>query len=144
MVTTMSSARRRALGRRPLVRIGLALMALMATIVLAACGSGIEEPPAAAAGAGSGNVVKIEGKPSGELTISNWPLYIDKKTVPDFEKETGVSVAYKEDVNSNEEFFAKMQPLLANGQSGGRSLMVVTDWMVKKMKELGYLQEFEP
>ena len=64
--------------------------------------------------------------------------------MPDFEKETGVSVKYVEDVNSNEEFFAKMQPLLANGESGGRSLFVVTDWMAKKMHELGYLQEFEP
>jgi spermidine/putrescine transport system substrate-binding protein len=130
-------------GRRALTRLGLALMALAATIVLAACGSGIEEPPAVATG-GSGDQVKIEGKPSGEVTISNWPLYIDKKTVPDFEKETGVSVKYAEDVNSNEEFFAKMQPLLANGQSGGRSLMIVTDWMAKKMHELGYLQEFDP
>jgi spermidine/putrescine transport system substrate-binding protein len=141
---TMSDARRRALGRRPLVRIGLALMALAATIVLAACGSGIEEPPAAAAGAGSGNEVKVEKKASGEITISNWPYYIDKETVPDFEKESGVSVKYIEDVNSNEEFFAKMQPLLSEGKSGGRSLMVVTDWMAKRMHELGYLQEFEP
>jgi spermidine/putrescine transport system substrate-binding protein len=131
-------------GRRALARVGLALLALAATIVLAACGSGIEEPPAAASSGGSGNEVKIEGKPSGEVTISNWPLYIDKQTVPDFEKATGVSVHYAEDVNSNEEFFAKMQPLLANGQSGGRSLMIVTDWMAKKMNELGYLQEFEP
>jgi spermidine/putrescine transport system substrate-binding protein len=143
-VATMSSAAQRALGRRPLVRVGLALMALMATIVLAACGSGIEEPPAAAAGAGPGNEVKVERKASGELTISNWPYYIDKNTVPDFEKATGVSVKYIEDVNSNEAFFAKVQPLLAEGKSGGRSLMVVTDWMAKKMHEFGYVQEFEP
>ncbi len=78
------------------------------------------------------------------MTISNWPLYIDKKTVGDFEKETGVSVKYVEDVNSNEEFFAKLRPELAEGNSGGRSLFVVTDWMAKKMHELGYLQEFEP
>jgi hypothetical protein len=126
------------------VSIGLALAALVATIVLAACGSGIEQPPAAAASAGSGNEVKVEAKPSGSMTISNWPLYIDKKTVGDFEKETGVSVKYVEDVNSNEEFFAKLQPLLAEGKSGERSLFVVTDWMAKKMHELGYLQEFEP
>ena len=130
---------------KQITRLALALAALGACIVLSACGSGIEEPPATAAGGGgNGNRVKVEGKPSGELTISNWPLYIDKQTVPDFEKETGVSVKYVEDVNANEEFFAKMQPLLANGQSGGRSLFVVTDWMANKMNELGYLQEFEP
>src|SRR5829696_8258730 len=61
--------------------------------------------------------VKLEGKPSGELTISNWPLYIDKQTVPDFEKESGVSVKYIEDVNDNVEFFGKVQPLLAKGES---------------------------
>ena len=63
--------------------------------------------------------VKLAGKPSGDLTISNWPLYIDKNTVPNFEKATGVSVKYIEDVNDNAEFFGKMQPLLAKGQSGG-------------------------
>lgn len=131
-------------GRRELTIIGLALLALAATIVLAACGSGIEQPPAEAASAGGSNQVKVEKKASGELVISNWPLYIDKQTVPDFEKETGVSVKYVEDVNSNEEFFAKMQPLLAEGKSGGRSLFIVTDWMAKKMHEFGYLQEFEP
>src|SRR5664279_6639918 len=130
-------------GSAALLKLALALAALAATVVLTACGSGIEQPPAQAAATG-GNEAKIEGKPSGELTISNWPLYIDKKTVPDFEKETGVSVKYVEDVNSNEEFFAKMQPLLTNGESGGRSIFVVTDWMAKKMHEFGYLQEFEP
>ena len=127
-------------------RIALALAVLAAALGLAACGSGIEAggDPAGAAGGGSGNRVELEAKASGDLTISNWPLYIDKQTVPDFEDETGVSVKYVEDVNSNEDFLAKMQPLLANGDSGGRSLMVVTDWMANKMNELGYLQEFDP
>ena len=77
------------------------------------------------------------------LTISNWPLYIDKQTVPDFEKTTGVSVKYIEDVNDNDEFFGKVQPLLDQGESGGRSIFVVTDWMANKMHELGYLQNFD-
>ncbi|MGE0068363.1 MAG: spermidine/putrescine ABC transporter substrate-binding protein [Solirubrobacterales bacterium] len=133
------------MSRATITKLALALAALAAAVALAARGSGIEEPPATAAeGGANGNRVAIEGKPSGDLTISNWPLYIDKKTVPDFEKETGVSVKYVEDVNANEEFFAKMQPLLANGEAGGRSLFVVTDWMANKMNELGYLQEFEP
>ncbi len=127
-----------------IVRLTLALAALAAAVALAACGSGIESPPDASAAAGGGNEVEVEPKPSGDMTISNWPLYIDKKTVGDFEKETGVSVKYVEDVNSNEEFFAKLRPELAEGNSGGRSLFVVTDWMAKKMHELGYLQEFEP
>ncbi|MGE0067588.1 MAG: PotD/PotF family extracellular solute-binding protein [Solirubrobacterales bacterium] len=128
------------------IKLAVALAALAAVLGLTACGSGIESEgnaPGAQAG-GAGNRVELEGKPSGSLTISNWPLYIDKQTVPDFEEETGVSVQYVEDVNANEEFFAKMQPLLTSGESGGRSIFVVTDWMANKMNELGYLQEFDP
>src|SRR4051794_29098264 len=127
-------------------RITALLAVLVATAALAlglaACGGG------GGGGINGGDTeaeeVKLEKKASGEMTISNWPLYIDKQTVPDFEKETGVSVKYVEDVNANEEFFAKMQPLLTSGESGGRSIFVVTDWMANKMNELGYLQEFEP
>src|SRR4051794_41385699 len=119
----------------------LAILVAMAALALglAACGGG--------GGINGGDTeaeeVKLEKKASGEMTISNWPLYIDKQTVPDFEKETGVSVKYIEDVNANEEFFAKMDPLLKQGESGGRSLFVVTDWMANKMHELGYLQNFD-
>ena len=124
-----------------------ALAALVAVLVLAlglaACGGGGVEGGSGSSSGGESKTVELEGKASGNLTISNWPLYIDKQTVPDFEKETGIKVKYIEDVNSNEEFFAKMQPLLSKGESGGRSLFVVTDWMVNKMHELGYLQNFD-
>lgn len=124
-------------------RITALLAALVAVAVLAlgltACGGG----SSINGGDTESEEVKLEKKASGEITISNWPLYIDEQTVPDFEQETGVKVDYKEDVNANEEFFAKMDPLLKQGESGGRSLFVVTDWMVAKMKELGYLQKFD-
>jgi spermidine/putrescine transport system substrate-binding protein len=91
----------------------------------------------------SGRTVELRARPSGNVTISNWPYYIDRSTVRDFERATGVSVKYVEDVNDNAEFFGKMQPLLQRGQSGGRSMFVVTDWMANRMHELGYLQEFD-
>jgi spermidine/putrescine transport system substrate-binding protein len=121
---------------------GIAGVALIASAALAACGggSGVE-------GSGGGNsdvqTVTLNPPPSGDLTISNWPLYIDKDTVGDFEKATGVSVKYIEDVNDNQEFFGKVQPLLAQGESGGRSMFVVTDWMAGKMYDLGYLQNLD-
>ncbi len=91
--------------------MALAALALALALGLAACGGGggIES------GSGNAGTVKLEGKPSGSLTISNWPLYIDKGTVPAFEKASGVKVKYIEDINSNEEFFNKVQPLLAAG-----------------------------
>jgi spermidine/putrescine transport system substrate-binding protein len=121
----------------------VAVLVAMATLALglAACGGG-------GGGIGGGGEkeapqVKLEGKPSGSLTISNWPLYIDKGTVPAFEKATGVSVKYIEDINSNEEFFNKMRPQLEQGESGGRSIFVLADYQVVKMHKLGYLQEFD-
>src|SRR3954452_16702771 len=118
-----------------------AALALAASLAIAACGGGGIEN----SGGSNAKVqtVKVSGKPSGQLTISNWPLYIDKQTVPDFEKATGVSVKYIEDVNDNQEFFSKLQPLLAKGESGGRSIVVVTDWMAKKMYDLGYVQNLD-
>jgi spermidine/putrescine transport system substrate-binding protein len=121
-------------------RLAIAVLALGASLGIAACGGGGVE-----GGGGSANVetVKLAGKPSGDVTISNWPFYIDNQTVSDFEKATGVSVKYIEDINDNSEFFAKVQPLLADGQSGGRSMFVMTDWMAKKMYDLGYLQNLD-
>ena len=120
--------------------IAMAVAALAVAMGLAACGGGggIE-------GGSSGEVetVKLEGKPSGSLTISNWPLYIDKETIPNFEQATGISVKYIEDINSNEEFFAKMQPLLQEGESGGRSIFVLAGYEHSKMYKLGYLQNLD-
>ncbi len=122
--------------RGPLA-VAAAMAALVLAAGLAACGSG---------GGGEGGAVKLEGKPSGSVTISNWPLYIDpgkEGTVAEFEKATGIQVKYIEDVNDNAEFFGKVQPLLEQGESGGRSMFVVTDWMAKKMHDLGYLQTLD-
>ena len=116
----------------------LVLLAIGASVALGACSNlgagGLDGPVATAEAA---------GKPSGELTISNWPAYIDKDTVPDFEAESGLSVDYIEDVNDNNEFFSKLQPSLQNSDPAGRSMFVVTDWMAKKMYDLGYLQNFD-
>jgi spermidine/putrescine transport system substrate-binding protein len=120
--------------------IGLA--SLLAALGLAACGDddgGIES----GGGAQETTVAEAEGEPSGDLYVANWPFYIDKQTVPAFEEETGISVTYREEVNDNNEFFGKVQPQLDQGESGGRDIFVVTDWMAKKMHDLGYLQEFD-
>jgi spermidine/putrescine transport system substrate-binding protein len=120
-------------------RFAIAALALGASLGIAACGGG----GLGSSGNNTAETVHVTGKPTGEVTISNWPLYIDKQTVPDFEKQTGVQVKYIEDVNDNAEFFGKVQPLLAQGKSGGRSMFVVTDWMANKMHDLGYLQNLD-
>jgi len=75
------------------------------------------------------------------LRVSNWPLYIDKATPGDFEKATGIKTEYTEDVNDNNEFFAKIDEPLKRGQSIDRDIIVLTDWMAGRLIKLGYAQE---
>lgn len=134
----------RNLNRSPIAKsmrvVLLAMAGLGATVVLAACGgSSLNE------GANTDDIPTAQGgEASGNLKISNWPLYIDKKTIGNFEKETGIKVEYVEDVNDNEEFFGKIQPLVSQGDSGGRDIVVVSDWMAAKMHDLGYIQNLDP
>jgi spermidine/putrescine transport system substrate-binding protein len=126
-------------------RVVAAVAVLALALGLAACGGGgggggsSEDAPTAKA-----------GPVKGDLTISNWPGYIDpgedgeEGTIAEFEKETGVSVKYIEDVNDNEEFEGKLRPQLEQGDSGGRSIFVVTDWMAKQMYDEGFVQEINP
>ena len=91
-------------------------------------------------------VVGRRDRCDGELTISQWPLYIDpgkRGTIAEFEETTGVDVKYVEEINDNNEFFGKLRPLLERGDTGGRSLITVSDWLAARMYKLGYLQRFD-
>ena len=121
------------------------LRSLAAAFALAACGGDDD----GGVGGASDNEAETAttGDVTGEFNISNWVGYIDKGeggTIADFEaKYPGTTVNYTEDVNDNAEFFGKVQPLLDQGESGGRSMFVVTDWMAKQMNDLGYLQAID-
>lgn len=123
-------------------RLIVALATFALALGLAACGD-----DTVGGGGSSEDVQTAKGGPAtGELTFSNWPGYIDpgkEGTVAEFEDATGVKVDYIEDINSNDGFFGKLQPQLEQGESGGRSLFVVADYMAKQMYDLGYLQEIE-
>lgn len=90
---------------------------------------------------------------SSERTVafSNWPQYIDvsdddegvRPSLDAFTKATGIDVDYTEDVNDNEEFFAKIRPAASNGQSIGRDLFVVSDWMSARMMRQRWVSEFD-
>lgn len=136
--------------RRRLLRQGAAgAMSVGALAWLAACGDdGIES--------GGGEKTEKEraaiakGEIAKDLYIANWPLYIDvdektkkRPTLENFKKEFGTEVKYVEEINDNTEFFGKVRQQLAQGQSGGRDLFVVTDWMAGKMKQLDYVQRLD-
>nr|WP_229328940.1 spermidine/putrescine ABC transporter substrate-binding protein [Streptomyces sp. UNOC14_S4] len=85
------------------------------------------------------------------LVFANWPLYIDtdekdperRPTLEGFEKASGYSVKYTEEINDNDEFFGKISPALMNHQPTGRDIVVVSDWMCARYVRLGWVQEMD-
>ncbi len=131
--------------RRLFRRAGAGALGLGFAGFLAACGGGggIE------GGQGKEDATAIPaGQIAKTLTFSNWPLYIDVKgkthpTLDDFQKKYGTHVKYIEEINDNVEFFGKVRQQYAQGNSGGRDLHVVTDWLAERMKRLGYVQKLD-
>jgi len=63
------------------------------------------------------------------LNVYNWSDYIAPDTIAKFEKQTGIKVTYTEDVNGNQDFYAKVRAQLEQGRDIGRDIVVLTDWM---------------
>ncbi len=128
------TSRRRFLGRG-----GAAAAALvLGPSFLAACGSkdsGGGGTTATATTADDG------AKASGHLRISNWPLYMADGFVAAFQTASGLTVDYKEDFNDNEEWFAKNKEPLSRKQDIGADLVVPTQFMALRLKQLGWLNE---
>ncbi len=82
------------------------------------------------------------------LQFSNWPQYLDlegKKsaTLDAFRQRTGIAVTYTEDINDNNVFFGKIQQQLSACQPTGRDLVVLTDWLVGRLVQLGWVQRLD-
>src|SRR3954467_4857744 len=76
-----------------------------------------------------------------EIDFSNWPLYIDKKVLKDFEKQyPGSNVKYTEEINDNEEFFGKARQQLQRGDSLDRDIVALTDWMAARWVKSGWVE----
>jgi spermidine/putrescine transport system substrate-binding protein len=139
----MTPQERRLLTRRLLMKRGAAGALGASTLAyLAACGP----RTGGVATTSSESDVIPKAKLSDSLFFSNWPLYIeeDRGTLKEFEEEYGAKVRYVEEINDNTEFFGKVRQQYAQGDSGGRDIHVVTDWMAGRMIRLGYVQRFEP
>jgi spermidine/putrescine transport system substrate-binding protein len=95
--------------------------------------------PALLAACGGGGGGGTEGELKDVLNFSNWELYIDTPqsrkdagltgptTLAQFRQKTGIEANYYEDINSNPEYFAKVQGALRQGQGIGRDIIVSTD-----------------
>jgi spermidine/putrescine transport system substrate-binding protein len=104
---------------------------------LAACGSS-----STTSSSSSSSAAPDDGKPAtGTLRISNWPLYMADGFVAAFQKASGLTVDYKEDFNDNEQWFAKNKEPLSRKQDIGADLVVPTQFMALRLKQLGWLNE---
>ena len=109
---------------------------------LAACGtsgSGKAAAPSAAAD------LSAESK---TVNWANWTLYLDyddkSKTYPTLErfmKESGITVKYSEDIDSNDTYYGKIQGQLSAGQDIGQDIITPSDWMSERLIRQGYVQE---
>ena len=112
--------------------------------LLAGCGS-IEGTQATSSESGGiPGVIDHKKTAVDTLTISNWPLYIDKKVNKQFVSKFSVKdFKYTEDINDNEEFFGKVQQPLSKGRSIGRDIMILTDWMAARCVRLNYCEPLD-
>jgi spermidine/putrescine transport system substrate-binding protein len=117
-----------------------------AALVLAALAAGCGTDETNSANGGENAEVVAKGPAKGSFTYSQWPLYIDpgkNGTVAQFQKDTGIGLKYVEEINDNDQFFGKLRPQLERGDSGGRSMITLSDWLAARMDKLGYLQHFD-
>jgi spermidine/putrescine transport system substrate-binding protein len=116
--------------------------------LLAACGIGGGTSPQAGGTEGGGDGGGGDG--GSRLVVANWPLYIDvgddeetSATLEQFQAETGIDLTYLEEVNSNDEWFARFRNQLDAGQDIERDITVLTDWMAARMINLGWVEEID-
>ncbi|NYG05889.1 spermidine/putrescine transport system substrate-binding protein [Phycicoccus badiiscoriae] len=144
----LTAALARGLVSRRTLMVGAAGAGITA---LAACGSKGRNP-VAKSGSSTATAKAAQDMSDSEKLVnwSNWPEYIDvddktkaRPSLVAFTKKTGITVNYTEDYNDNDEFYAKVRPLLAGGTDTGRDVWCSTDWMVARLIRQGFVQKLD-
>ncbi len=146
---TPFNAPRRGLTRRQLLAragaLGAAGISLPA--ILAACGGSDGDSGSAGSTPAAGTTAASGGGGSGSLFFENWPSYIDPTedgaigTVDRFTEATGIDMRYTEAFNDNNEYFAKIQPLLGRGEPIDPDIIAPTSWLANRLITLGWLEK---
>ena len=131
-------ARRAQLTRRGMLA---GTTAAATALALAACApTGVNKPKPAS------DVSSTEKK----MIWANWPAYMDTvdssgahPTLDAFTKKTGITVDYREDVDDNNSYYAKVKDQLALGKDIGADTVCLTDWMVSRWIRFGYTQTLD-
>ena len=88
-----------------------------------------------------------DGGSSSGLFFENWPLYIDPTegdtigTIDRFMEATGIDMKYTEAYNDNNEYFAKIQPILGAGKTIDPDIIAPTSWMAGRLINLGWTEK---
>lgn len=125
--------------RQFMTRTGLAMGGVvLGPQLLAACGGDDE---------GSGS----DGGSTEGVYFENWPEYIDTAedgsldgpgtTLAKFTEQTGIPIKYTENFNDNNEYFAKIQPLLSQGKAIAPNVIAPTYWMAGRLITLEWVQK---
>jgi len=120
---------------------GLALSGLSA--VIAACGG--VEGEAEKAGKDKPKTANVNHPKTeiGNWTFANWPLYIDKKVIKEFNQRLGGKCKYVEEINDNFEFFGKVRQQLQSKRPIGRDIVTLTDYMAARWVRLNYVEPID-
>ena len=147
MAEAVRGATRTGVPRRRILQAAALGAAVAGSPLLAACGTkGTATTSSAAA-----PTAQDRSDTDKTLSFSNWQLYIDvdaknqnlHPTLEQFKAKTGVTVAYTEDVNDGDSFYAKISPALRAGQDTGRDLFALPDSDAARLIRNGYVQKLD-
>ena len=133
----------RGLSGRRIDRRDIFKIAGLGAAVSAAAACGVKGQATGSASQAPDQVQKFwAGKSAGPtVAFANWPLYMDPShpELKKFTAQTGMAVTYKEVINDDPTWFAKIQPQLAAKKSIGYDLMVMTNGVeFEECIELGF------
>lgn len=142
MIAALAGTMRSSVSRRRLLQ---AAGISSAAVAVAACGTGGDSGTAS-----EGSAPQDVSDTEKTVNWSNWVEYMDidedtgaYPTLERFQEESGITVTYTEDVNDNNEFYAKVRTQLEQGQDIDRDIVVLTDWMAALWIQNGFAQKLD-
>ena len=117
--------------------------ATAAALALTACS------PAGSSGTKALTPAKDVSDTEKSVIWANWDLYMDEDdngnhpTLQRFEKETGIKVEYRIEIEDNDSFNGKVKDQLKLGADIGADVACPTEWMAARWVNNGYLQKFD-
>ncbi len=138
----MHEMMRRRLTRRSVLKgAGMGVAGFSLASFLAACGSANDDGSGGGGGGTGSQGLDISqiyaGEPGDTVNFANWPFYLDQSkdengqvynpSLAAFQDQTGITVNYQDVINSNEEFFGRLRPVLEGGDDTGWDIIVITN-----------------